>query len=67
MDKQNAHVLWRRKKCTCFGEAKCACVLEKQNTHALWRTTKKWFWCMAREINKNNSLHHQDLGAIVIF
>ena len=20
------------------------------------------FWCMAREMNKNNSFHHKDLG-----
>ena len=28
---------------------------------------KKWFWGMAKEMNKNNSLHHQDLGPIVVF
>ena len=58
-----------------YGEAKHARILDKQNMHALWtrkthmhyREHKKWVWCMAREINKSNSLHHQDLAPIVIF
>ena len=61
--------------CTDFIVTKCTHIMEMQNAHALWRNKmymfmenhKKWFWCIAREMNKNNSLHHQDLGPIVIF
>ena len=58
MEKQNAHAFWRSKTRTRFREEKCACIMENH---------KNWFWCMVMEMNKNNSLHHQDLGHIVIF
>ena len=58
MEKQNTHTFWRSKTRMHFREAKRARVMENH---------KKWFQCMAREMNKNNSLHHQDLGPIVIF
>ena len=58
MEKQNMHTFWKSKTCTRFREAKRARVMENH---------KKWFYCMAREMNKNNSFHHQDLGPIVIF
>ena len=41
-----------------YGEAKRARVMDNH---------KKWFYCMAREMTKNNSFHHQDLVPIVIF
>ena len=58
MEKQNVHVFCISKTSKCFREAKCAHVMENH---------KKWIQCMAREMNKNNSLHHQDLGPVVIF
>ena len=61
--------------CMRFIEAKHERVLEKQKGNALWtRKTRmlygepqKWVWCMAREMIKNSSLHHQYLGPIIIF
>ena len=58
MDKQNAHAFYSYKTRTHYEEAKRARVMENH---------KKWFYCMAREMTKNNSFHHQDLGPIVIF
>ena len=58
MENENAHAFWRRKTCTRFIESKHADVMENH---------KKWFWCMDKEMNKNNTLHHQDSGNIVIF
>ena len=59
MEKKNVRAFWRRKTHTLYGQAKCACHVMENH--------KKWVWCMAREINKNNSLHHQDIEPIVIF
>ena len=60
---------------TRFIVTKCARAMENQNAHAFWRRKirthygepQKMFWYVAREMNKKNSLHHQDLGPIVIF
>ena len=59
MEKKNVRVFWRRKTHTLYGQEKHA--------HHVMENHKKWVWCMAREMNKNNSSHHQGLGPIVIF
>ena len=58
MEKQNTHRFYSYKTRTHYREAKRARVMENH---------KKWFYCMARVMTKNNSFHHQDLGPIVIF
>ena len=58
MEKQNAYAFYSYKTRTHYGEAKRAHVMENH---------KKWFYCMVKGMNKNNSLHHQYLGSIVIF
>ena len=58
MEKQNMSAFWKRKTRTHYGEEKHMHVMENH---------KNWFWCMAREMNKNNILHRQYLGPIVIF
>ena len=58
MENKNAHVLWRNKMRMHYGQAKCAHVMENH---------KKWVWFISREMNKNTSSHHQELGPIVIF
>ena len=40
--------------------------MEKKNTHRRCGEQKKWFWCMDREMNKNNSLNHQDYMHFIV-
>ena len=56
------------KTCMHFIVPKRAQIMEKQNMHVFWRIKmctlygeKNKFWCMARKMNKNNTLHHHEL------